>query len=164
MLKTRTILFAGVLMLTIPVAHVWTGKCIRIVDGDTIYVLHDGRPEKIRLDGIDCPEKRQAFGRKARHFTADLAFRKTVTVHPHGTDRYGRTLATVFVGNLNVNQALVRAGMAWWYQKSAPNDTSLGELEIEARSAHRGLWANAKNPTPPWEWRWQQRTRRHHKR
>jgi hypothetical protein len=71
----------------------WTGKVVGIADGDTITVLHETRPEKIRLYGIDCPEKRQAFGKNAKWFTSKMAFGKTVDVEPINRDRYGRTVA-----------------------------------------------------------------------
>src|SRR5207247_8066819 len=70
----------------------FTGNVVGILDGDTIDVLHDGRAERIRLQGIDCPEKRQAFGTRAKQFTSHLAFGKTVTVRVTGRDRYGRNL------------------------------------------------------------------------
>src|SRR5438094_928760 len=79
---------------TLPSIH-FTGKVVGVTDGDTISVLHNGRGEKIRLHGIDCPEKWQAFGKKAKQFTSDLAFGKEVTVKVFGRDRYGRTIGDV---------------------------------------------------------------------
>jgi endonuclease YncB( thermonuclease family) len=86
----------------------FTGEVIRVLDGDTIEVLHEKKPERIRLYGIDCPEKGQAFGQKAKQATSSLLFGKEVRIESHGRDKHGRTLGTVFDGDLNVNQELVR--------------------------------------------------------
>jgi micrococcal nuclease len=131
----------------------FTGRVVGVSDGGTIKVMHNGRAEKIRLHGIDCPEKGQAFGSKAKQFTSALVFGKTVTVQTHGRDRYGRTLGDVVLpegGTLN--RELVRAGLAWWYQKYAPHDATLERLEGEARTPKRGLWADP-DPMPPWCYR-----------
>ncbi|MFP3871001.1 MAG: thermonuclease family protein [Syntrophobacteria bacterium] len=71
----------------------WSGKVIGVADGDTITVLHGKQQEKIRLYGIDCPEKRQAFGNEGRRFTSHLVLGKTVEVHRVTCDRYGSTVA-----------------------------------------------------------------------
>ncbi len=115
--------------------------------------MHNGKDERIRLHGIDCPEKRQAFGRKAKQFTSGLVFGNTVTVTVMDVDRYGRTVGEVILPDGQVlNHELVRAGFAWWYRKYAPEDGTLAQLEADARQAKRGLWADAE-PVPPWEWR-----------
>jgi micrococcal nuclease len=125
---------------------------VGISDGDTIKVMHNGKAEKIRLHGIDCPEKAQPFGTKAKQFTSEMVFGKTVTVHVTDTDRYGRTVADVIVPDGRVlNRELVAAGLAWWYWQYS-KDASLGKLETEARAARRGLWADP-NPVPPWCYR-----------
>ncbi len=116
-------------------------------------MLHNGVGEKIRLHGIDCPEKRQAFGNRAKQFTSKLVFGETVTVEVVDRDRYGRTVADVLLPDgRSLNRELVRAGFAWWYRRYAPDDETLKQLEHEARAARRGLWADAE-PVPPWEWR-----------
>ncbi len=74
----------------------WVAGCV-VSDGDTITVLHNGKGERIRLHGIDCPEKRQAFGRRAKQFTSTLVFGKTVTVQGVDRDRYGRTVGVVLL-------------------------------------------------------------------
>src|SRR5207302_1746030 len=107
----------------------------------------------IRLCGIDCPEMKQAFGTRAKQFTAHLAFGETVTVEVHDIDRYGRQVAEIILQDgRNSNHEIVRAGFAWWYVQYARNDEELERLEAEARAAKRGLWAD-KNPMPPWEFR-----------
>lgn len=126
---------------------------VRVHDGDTIEVLHSNKAERIRLSGIDCPEKGQAFGNNAKHATSDLAFGKEVTIQTHGKDRYKRTLGDIILPDgMNLNQELVKQGWCWWYRKYVPGDTVLEGLENEAREARKGLWADP-HPMPPWEWR-----------
>ncbi len=94
-----------------------------VSDGDTITVLHNGKGERIRLHGIDCPEKRQAFGNRAKQLTSNLVFAKTVTVQVLDRDRYGRTVGEVLLPDgRSLNQELVKAGFAWWYRRHAPGE------------------------------------------
>jgi endonuclease YncB( thermonuclease family) len=95
----------------------WSRKVVGVTDGDSITVLHDGQPEKIRLWGIDCPEKGQDFGTKAKHVTSILVFAKVVEVEPVTTDHYGRTVAFVRVGATLVNEELIRQGLAWVFTR-----------------------------------------------
>jgi len=130
----------------------FSGQVVRVLDGDTIEVLHDGYPVRIRLQGIDCPEKSQAFGSRAKELTAALTFGQQVSIREVGHDRYGRIIAEVTLSNgTSVNRELVRRGLAWWYRHYS-NDLSLGMLENEARRNREGLWSD---PTagPPWEYR-----------
>ena len=131
----------------------FTGKVVGVSEGDTISVMRGGRAVKVRLHGIDCPEKKQPFGTKAKWVTSDLAFGREVTVQVKTMDRYGRIVGEVILPDgLSLNKDLVHAGLAWWYHNFAPNDQTLKTLEAEARTAKRGLWAD-KHPTPPWVWR-----------
>ena len=136
----------------------FTGPVIRVLDGDTIEVSRSHRNVRIRLNGIDAPEKGQAYGHKSGEFVALQAFGKDVTVQPFGLDKYGRTIGDVYLpdGTL-LNKELVREGLAWWYCKYS-SDQSLAQLEIEAREARRGLWQDPK-PVPPWVFRKRQRGR-----
>jgi endonuclease YncB( thermonuclease family) len=106
--------------------------------------------------GHDAPEKNQSFGTKSKDALAGLVFGKTVTVQSKGTDRYGRTLGVISVGDTNVNQKLVAGGWAWHY-KQYSSDQTLARLESQAKSAGSGLWADA-NPLPPWDFRSRQRS------
>lgn len=131
----------------------WSVRCVGVSDGDTISVLHDGEEVRIRLNGIDCPERDQAFASVARQFTADAVHDQTVTVFPVETDQYGRTVADVLMPDgESLNEALVEAGLAWWFRRYAPDNARLQELEIGARQARRGLWRDT-DPIPPWEFR-----------
>ncbi|MBX9877597.1 MAG: thermonuclease family protein [Candidatus Obscuribacterales bacterium] len=112
---------------------------------------------RIRLAKIDCPEKHQPFGQKAKQFTSSLSYNKTVTLKEHGKDRYGRTIGTVLLPDgRSLNKELVRTGLAWWYSKYAPNDTELDQLQLQARETKKGLWSDS-NPIPPWEFRKQEK-------
>jgi len=131
----------------------FTGRVVGIHDGDTITVLRAGKAVTVRLYGIDAPEEKQAFGTVATHFTSGLVFKKTVTVLVHDTDGYGRLVGEVLLpGGRSLNESVVRSGLAWWYQYYAPHDTTLAQLEQDARRAHRGLWSNP-DAIPPWEFR-----------
>jgi endonuclease YncB( thermonuclease family) len=121
-------------------------------------ILHNGRGEQIRLWGIDCPERGQDFGTRAKQFTSNLVFSRVVDVSPVTTDRYGRTVALVRVKDTLVNEELIRAGLAWVYTRycDRPICDEWKRLEAGARDAKRGLWSMP-NPVPPWEFRRQAR-------
>ncbi len=138
------------LCLTCAPAHAdFSGPVVSVLDGDTIEVLNGHHAERIRLSGIDCPEKGQAFGQRAKQAASDLAFGKDVTIQTHGHDKYKRTLGDVILPDgTNVNQELVKQGWCWWYRKYAPGDAVLEGLEKEAREAKKGLWADP-HPVPP---------------
>ncbi|MCG8343900.1 MAG: thermonuclease family protein [Chlorobiales bacterium] len=126
------------------------GKVVSVSDGDTVTLLIDGQQEKIRLEGIDCPEKGQAFGRRAKQFTSDMVFGKMVSLKRLKKDRYGRTLGWIQVDGEILNIELIRAGYAWHYKESSSPVLSL--LEKEARQKRKGLWIED-NPLTPWNYR-----------
>lgn len=127
-------------------------RVVGVADGDTITVLDGTTQVRVRLNGVDCPEKRQAFGARAKLLTAQLVFGKTVTVRPFGKDRYGRVLGEVVLADGRVlNRELVAAGMAWHYTRYSKDET-LADLEREARQRRVGLWSEAR-PVAPWEFR-----------
>ncbi len=131
----------------------FSGRVVSTSDRDTIRVMHDGRSEKIRLYGIDSPEKGQAFGNRAKQFVATLAFGKKVKVEVKDQERYGRTVADAnLLDGRNLNHEIVKAGFAPWFRKYAPKDKELDSLESEARHAKRGLWAEYREPVPPWDY------------
>jgi len=132
----------------------FAGKVVSVADGDTITVLEDKRPVRIRLYGIDCPEKRQAFGKKAKQFTSEKCFGKKVEILVMDKDRYGRLVANVILPDgSNLNKQLVPSGFAWHYKKYAPDDLDLFVSQEYARKEKLGLWADPNSPVPPWEWR-----------
>jgi micrococcal nuclease len=92
----------------------------------------------VRLASIDCPEKGQPFSNRAKQFTSDLVFGKTVKVDPVTTDRFGRTVAWIYVDGVNVSHEIVKSGMGWWFPKYAPHDNLLEELEEKAREKEVG--------------------------
>lgn len=135
----------------------FSGPVVSVLDGDTIDVLHNGQSERIRLNGIDAPEKGQPYGKRAKRFLADLVAGRMVTIQSHKFDRHKRTVGDVLLADgTDASQELVRAGLAWWY-KQYSKDESLGVLEAEAREAKRGLRAEP-DPIPPWVYRHPERT------
>ena len=146
----------------------FTGKVVAVADGDTITVLRGREQVKIRLAGIDAPEKKQAFGNVAKERMSELVLGKEVRVDDRKKDRYGRTVGRVWVAipeckvsdcpkTLDVGMALLTVGLAWHYKKYEMEQPE-GErgqysfAENEARAKRVGLWQDGK-PVPPWEWR-----------
>lgn len=127
------------------------GRCIGVVDGDTIEVLDGTTPRRIRLDGIDAPERSQPFSEKSRQHLAYLVFGKAVRVEAHGTDRWDRLIARVTAGGRDLSEAMIAAGYAWHFKRYSA-DSTLAALELDARRAARGLWV-ADRPIPPWLFR-----------
>ena len=105
---------------------------VAILDGDTIDVLVDRQPIRVRLAQIDAPEKRQAFGTRARQTLAGLVFRQSVTVEEAGRDRYGRVIGAVYVSGVSVNAQMVELGMAWVYRRYA-KDSALFDWSDKPR-------------------------------
>lgn len=134
------------------------GKVVGISDGDTITVLDGSKVQhKIRLAGIDAPEKSQAFGDHSKQHLSDLVFGKTVTVDWNKTDKYGRTVGKVIVNGQDANLSQLQAGLAWHYkqyekEQSASDRSSYAQAEIDARTRRIGLWRDA-TPIPPWDFR-----------
>lgn len=128
------------------------GNVVRVLDGDTIEVLQDRTPVRIRLINIDAPEKKQPFGRWSTNQLKSLIAGQPVTVTYTQTDRYGRVLGRVVTTNgIEANRYMVQNGAAWVYDQYN-TDPSLPALQREARAQKRGLWADSQ-PVSPWEWR-----------
>lgn len=133
------------------------GRVVRVADGDTVSILDaNNKQHKIRMYGIDTPERDQPFGRKARQVLADMIADERVGVVIVETDDYGRIVGTVYHDDTHINAAMVRSGYAWWYRHYAPHSRLLSEAETAAREASLGLWAD-RDPVPPWDWRRNQR-------
>ncbi|HBJ37510.1 MAG TPA: nuclease [Planctomycetaceae bacterium] len=132
------------------------GKVVSVADGDTVTVLVNKEQVRVRLDGIDAPESNQSFGARAKQALSGLVFGKTVTIKKTGTDRFGRTLGVIMVGDLDANAKMIEDGWAWHY-KQYNQENRLAQLEDAARQAKRGFWADPA-PLAPWEFRARQRT------
>ena len=145
-----------ILLLCWPLtAHAWMAKVVSVTDGDTIKVYNVEQGQvKIRMYGIDTPEKAQPYGKAAGMYLASLVAGATVEVESVTTDRYGRTVGIVWDSETNINQEMVRSGYAWVYRRYC--DKSFCEywlaLENEAKMDKIGLWQEP-DPVQPWEWR-----------
>jgi micrococcal nuclease len=128
-----------------------TGKVVKVIDGDTFDLMSD-KKIRVRMFGIDSPERGQAFSVKAREFTAALIAGKEINVTIRNNDRYGRSVCDVYLNDgTYVNAEIVKAGYAWLFTRYS-NDDTLAQLEEDARKNKRGLWQED-NPLPPWEFR-----------
>lgn len=162
----RLVAIVTVLFVSVPAWADFRGEVVRILDGDTIEVLVNRQPIRVRLADIDAPESGQAFGSRARQRLADLIFRSEVQVIEKEIDRYGRTLGIVYaslkypggeVQLTNINAIMVQEGMAWAYRYfNKPTDPDMYELEKEARRQRVGLWSDG-NAQEPWQWRREQK-------
>ena len=131
----------------------YEAKVIGITDGDTIKVLTSTKEQvKIRIYGIDAPEKKQAFGSKAKDFLSSLIFGCAVTVQPNGKDIYGRTIAKIYHADRDVGLAMIECGYAWWYQQYAKKDVDYKQAQQKAKAQQLGLWADP-NPVDPAKFR-----------
>jgi len=139
-------------------AETLTGQVVGIADGDTITIL-DAKNEhhKIRLAGIDAPEKNQPYGQMAKQSLFDQVYDRQVSIETNKRDRYGREIGKVLVNGQDANLVQIQRGLAWHYkayeQEQEPFDrTTYSNAEIEARGEIRGLWKDSE-PIPPWDWR-----------
>lgn len=128
-----------------------TGKVIGIVDGDTYDILMEGnKTVRIRMEGIDAPEKGMPFYKVAKTHLSDLCFGQQVTLKITGKDHHDRTLAFSYMQDgTELSHEMLKAGLAWHF-KEYNSDTDLAQLETEARKSKLGLWQDEK-PMTPWE-------------
>jgi endonuclease YncB( thermonuclease family) len=154
-------------------SKVFAGRVVGVADGDTITLLVDDAatgsttPIKVRLNGIDAPEKAQAFGQRAKEAMSDLTYGKDAVAYCTVVDRYGRDICVVRVGQVDVGLRLIELGFAWHFKKyqrdQRPADRVRYDIaETEAREAKRGLWRDLGTSVPPiapWEWRKAKRER-----
>ncbi|MEY2699816.1 MAG: hypothetical protein RIQ52_571 [Pseudomonadota bacterium] len=132
--------------------EILTGKVVSVHDGDTITLLIEGKKTfRIRLAQIDAPETGQAYGERSRDNLAGKVAGQSLRVEVSATDRYGRTVGTLFLGQRDINREQLADGMAWVYRQYL-KDKSLLEIERSARERGLGLWADP-HPIPPWEFR-----------
>lgn len=143
-------------------AQTLTGKVVRVADGDTVTIQTPGNQElRIRFQGIDAPERSQAFGRKSGAYLHSLIYGKTIRVEAEKTDQHGRTVGRVWLddpqtgGSQDVEEAMLLAGLAWHYAYFN-HEKKLADAQRQAQAAKRGLWSQP-DPLPPWKWRRQQK-------
>ncbi|SMF95254.1 Endonuclease YncB, thermonuclease family [Methylomagnum ishizawai] len=129
----------------------WSGRVLRVHDGDTLTLLRAGREVTVRLNEIDAPELDQPHGEAARRALVGLCLNRDASIHDQGVDKYDRTLGRVSCGGTDANAEQVKAGHAWFYAQYS-QDAALRGYEAEARRRRIGLWS-ARNPQPPWEFR-----------
>ncbi len=139
-------------------ADLLTGKVVKVVDGDTLYILDANYKEhKIRLAGVDAPERKQAYGLASRKHLLSIVAGKQVTVEYQKRDRYGRIVGKIWVNGIDACLEQVKAGFAWHYKKyqheqSSEDQRLYADAENQARNDRLGLWRE-NNPMPPWEYR-----------
>ena len=160
-----TLILAGLLLVAghSALAEAIVGRVVSIADGDTMTVLDANNTQhRIRLAGIDAPEKRMPFGQRAKEQLSELVFSKDVNVETSKKDRYGRSVAVIVVDGADANLAMVTAGMAWHYkqyesEQSTTDRQFYASAENQARSRRDGLWRDD-NSTPPWAYRKERRS------
>lgn len=154
------VLITIALTVLAPAAHgdTLTGRVVGIADGDTLTVLDTANIQhKIRLAGIDSPEKGQPFGKVCKQSLSDLAYDRVVEVESSKLDRYGRVIGKVLVNGQDANLEQVRRGCGWHYKKyqneqSVDDRQTYNAVEELAKAGKVGLWADH-DPVPPWDWR-----------
>jgi len=135
-------------------ADTFIGQVVRVTDGDTITVLDkQNRQHRIRLAGIDAPERKQPWGQRSRGALAGMVASRRVTVQFDTIDRYKRLIGKVYQGTNDISLQMVASGNAWVYRKYS-SDESLLRAEKIARAGSRGLWSLPQSERiPPWQWR-----------
>lgn len=138
--------------------NVIVGKVVAVADGDTVTVLDASQQQhKIRLAGIDAPEKKQDFGVKAKQNLSDLVFGKAVSVFGSKIDKYGRLIGKIVINGRDINLEQIKSGFAWHYkqyenEQSAADRTAYADAEIAARKSKVNIWSVA-DPVAPWDFR-----------
>lgn len=158
--STRGRLFVAVVLLAVSMsAHAvtLTGRVVGITDGDTLTLLVDRQQYKVRVSGIDAPEKRQAWGEKSKTNLSRLAFNQEAVAECWKIDRWGRRICKVTVNAIDIGLEQIRDGMAWWYRKyakeqSSDDQSAYESVELMAKLRRLGLWSDT-NPIPPWYFR-----------
>lgn len=144
-----------------PLSGVLICLIVGIADGDTL-TARCGEPcayeqIKVRIAGIDAPEKSQPFGQSSRQALADLCQSETAAIRPATRDKYGRMVADVQCDGRDAGETQVEAGMAWVFDKYSSGYEHLYPKQDKAKADQHGLWTDP-NPVPPWEWRQQRRS------
>lgn len=149
MKEIRLILFFLALGL-LGSAQTYHGTVLRVVDGDTFVFQTEDGSFRVRLQGIDAPEKDQPFGKESTAFLSQFLDRDAIVEH-YGVDQYGRILGTLIVDSININLLSLKNGCSWHFKRYS-KDIEFSDEEVYARTNRLGLW-KLDNPIPPWEWR-----------
>ncbi len=146
--------FAVLYMIMPCPAWAWTGRVVDVAAGETITVLKNGKSVEVLLYGIDCPDEGQPFSNEAKQLTSKMVFGKVVEVHRMDTDRHGRTVALVSVDKSLLNEELVKAGLAWVYNRYCHEVIceTWKHYQLRAKIDERGFWSEPQ-PISPWKFR-----------
>jgi micrococcal nuclease len=155
-MKMRLLILLFLLVPIVGETANFNGQVIGVSDGDTLTVLVDKKPIKVRIAEIDAPESKQPFGTRSKQALSGICYRVVADVAEVARDRYGRTVARVNCSGRDVATEQVRGGMAWVYDRYSSPSSPLYPLQEEARAARRGLWAD-KDPVAPWNYRREKR-------
>lgn len=150
----KKIILLLLLFPTFCISQTLYGKVISIKDGDTVVVIDSLNNQiTLRLAEVDCPEKNQPFGTKAKQFTSEQVYLKKIKYVVSDTDKYGRSIAMIFYDSDNkyLSAEIIKAGMGWHYKRYSKSK-ELADLEIDAKKNKRGLWVDS-NPVEPSAWR-----------
>lgn len=154
-------LFVALFLAILPslcLAETLSGRIVGVVDGDTVDLLVDGRDlVRVRIAGIDAPERGQPFGQRSKQKMSDMVFGKPADVVFDKRDRYGRTIGKVIVNGRDAGLLLIDSGLAWHYKKyereqSVSDRRLYSDAEQQARRLQVGFWSES-DPVPPWDWR-----------
>ncbi len=151
-MKNTLILLVLFLTFTAYSGELLTCKVVKVIDGDTIDVNLTNGTARIRLYGIDAPEKDQEYGKQSTRQLSRLIDNEIVKIYVMDKDRYGRLVGKIFFEGEYINHTMVKEGAAWWYKQYASKDIDLQLAEEWARHEEEGLWNND-NPTAPWDYR-----------
>ena len=153
----KVILLLALLVPSLGLADTIIGKVIFVADGDTITVISEGIKYKIRLSGIDAPEKKQTYGVHSKQSLVDMVSKQTVSVSYNKRDRYKRIIGKVILDGQDINLEQIRRGLAWHY-KSYQREQEVEDMalyaqgEYLAQKGRLGLWKDV-NPIAPWDFR-----------
>lgn len=148
-----TFLLLALLVFCTPVSHAVEYRLLRVYDGDTVKIQGPYGKFKLRLTGIDAPERNQAYGKKARRAVHKLCKKNAAKIHVQlfGLDKYKRHLGRLYCNGIDISLLLTKQGLAW-HNRRYSNDINLFVAQIQAQKNRKGLWQQ-NNPTPPWVWR-----------
>lgn len=149
-MKKINVLFFLFIISTLTLA--FTGKVVKVADGDTITVLKGEEKVRVRFYGIDAPEKKQEYGIKSLDVLKKMIDGKVVEVKEKDKDQYGRVVGEVYFEGKNLNTYMLENGHVWWYKQYSKNEREYEAAEMKAKKERLGLWKE-NNPTPPWEFR-----------